>query len=303
MNKKILILSINKDGSQRETLNTFVNNLNIRAEGDFECDVHHYSELEFILGGGDSENDVKINATGKSVLDYDFVYFRTYVGFMEQAVALANILDKHGKRFICSELLIHLTTTKLAQYAILSVNDMPMPHTVYIHPTMYEQSFEKIREVLSVPFIMKAIDGKGGNNNFLVRSEEQFQELYQTHPEKDFIFQEFIRNSGDLRVLVVGSEIKLVIYRARTDDSTHLNNTSRGASAKLLDLSQLSEQVQALSLSAAASLKREIAGVDVMFEEGTDKPYILEVNSSPQIGSGAFVDEKNAVFVELFKNI
>ncbi len=303
MNKKILILSINKDGSQRETLNKFVNNLNIRAEGDFECDVHHYSELEFILGGSDSENDVKISATGKSILNYDFIYFRTFVGFMEQAVALAHILDKHGKHFFCSELLIHLTTTKLAQYAILAVNDVPLPRTLYIYPTMYESAFEKISEVLGVPFVMKATDGTQGINNFLIKSEDEFKEVRRTRPEKDFIFQEFIRNSGDLRVLVVGSEIKLVIYRARTDDSTHLNNTSRGASAKLLDLSQLSEQVQALSLSAAASLKREIAGVDVMFEEGTDKPYILEVNSSPQIGSGAFVDEKIAVFVELFKNI
>lgn len=299
--KKILILSISKDGSQREILDGFALSLNSQSEGAFECEVRHYSELEFIIGDG--ENDVKISGTDRSVLSYDFVYFRTFVGFMEQAVSLAHILSKHEKQFFCSELLIHLTTTKLAQYAILSVNNIPLPRTVYIHPTMYESAFENIREVLAVPFIMKAVDGKGGNNNFLVESKEQFQEIYQTHPKIDFIFQKFIPNSGDLRVLIVGSEIRLVINRARVDDSTHLNNTSQGASAKLLDKGELTDQVQALSLSAAAALKREIAGVDVMFEETTGKPYILEVNSSPQIGSGAFVDEKIEVFVDLFKNI
>ena len=39
-------------------------------------------------------------------------------------------------------------------------------------------------------------------------------------------------------------------------------------------------------------MQREIAGIDVIQDRKTKKWYVLEVNNSPQIRSGAFVDEK-----------
>jgi D-alanine-D-alanine ligase-like ATP-grasp enzyme len=71
-------------------------------------------------------------------------------------------------------------------------------------------------------------------------------------------------------------------------------------------VSDLSEVAIQMSLKAASVLRREIAGVDVMFEDVTNKPYILEVNASPQVGSGAFTEEKLEVyknfFVQVLKN-
>ena len=119
----------------------------------------------------------------------------------------------------------------------------------------------------------------------------------------EFVGQSFIANSGDLRVLVINKSIKLIIGRTRKDDTTHLNNTSQGADARLLDISELSVEAQEMSLKAASVMGREIAGVDVMFEKDTEKPYILEVNASPQVGSGAFTDEKLTVYNEFFKEV
>lgn len=82
-----------------------------------------------------------------------------------------------------------------------------------------------------------------------------------------------------------------------------MNNTSQGGAARLLPIDELTVEQQSLALQAAALMNREIAGVDLMFETGTGHPYILEVNASPQIGSGAFTDEKLAIYSNYFKNM
>ena len=58
-----------------------------------------------------------------------------------------------------------------------------------------------------------------------------------------------------------------------------------------------------IALHAARVMGREVAGVDLMHELGTGKPYILEVNASPQIGTGAFMDEKIEKYCQYFKNM
>jgi len=70
-----------------------------------------------------------------------------------------------------------------------------------------------------------------------------------------------------------------------------------------MDIAEFDEYSRSLSLKAAALMNREVAGVDLMFETGTGKPYILEVNASPQIASGSFAAEKLAVYAQYFKDL
>jgi D-alanine-D-alanine ligase-like ATP-grasp enzyme len=79
-----------------------------------------------------------------------------------------------------------------------------------------------------------------------------------------------------------------------------LNNTSKGATARLLTPDMLTEQHQTIVLAAANVMKRDVAGVDLMLDSETGEPYVLEVNASPQIGSGAYEEEKLAVYTSYF---
>lgn len=299
--KNILVISTAQSTENVAILNDFVEALNQNAKDDFVCEAVSYKDLIYTLDVG--AIDVRIGLSGKSVTRYDFVYFKSFLGFQEQAVALAHILKYKNIPFYCGELLTSLTTTKLAQYAILAVNNLPLPRTMYIYRDQLLEKFQSLTESLGLPFVMKAIDGKGGNSNFLIKTEEEYSATVVANRDIDFIFQEFIANSGDLRVLIVGSKIQLIIQRSRLDDSTHLNNTSQGASAALVDVGSLSDEIQSVCMKAASALSREIAGVDIMFEEGTQRPFILEVNASPQVGSGAFMDEKVEIFTRVFKSL
>jgi D-alanine-D-alanine ligase-like ATP-grasp enzyme len=60
-----------------------------------------------------------------------------------------------------------------------------------------------------------------------------------------------------------------------------------------------------LSQKAADVMRRQVAGVDILQEKSTDKAtgkwYILEVNSSPQLLTKKFSDEKATAMGQYLK--
>lgn len=279
----------------------FVEKLRSRIGDECTVEWHNYHNIRVEFSSGDLK--VYLNQENKLLSDFDFVYFKGFFRNSEIAGVIATYLDQTKTPFVCSELLNHIALTKLGQLTRLSVNNLPIAETIFLQNDTFARSYLQIAEKLSVPFIFKAIDGSGGDENFLIHSEEQFIGALKKFPDLLFIAQKFIDNDSDLRVLVVGSKIELVIKRQRQDKDTHLNNTSQGAKATLVALEDLASEHQELSLKAAKIMGREIAGVDLLFESGTGKPFILEVNASPQIASGAFTKEKLDIYSNYFKNM
>jgi glutathione synthase/RimK-type ligase-like ATP-grasp enzyme len=111
-----------------------------------------------------------------------------------------------------------------------------------------------------------------------------------------YIAQRFIANDGYIRLLVTGREVALAIKRVPSASENplkaHLNQPRGGANASLLALDEIPPHVQDIGIRAAAVMKREIAGIDIIQDRTTKKWYVLEVNNAPQIRSGTFVDEK-----------
>jgi glutathione synthase/RimK-type ligase-like ATP-grasp enzyme len=89
--------------------------------------------------------------------------------------------------------------------------------------------------------------------------------------------------------LIIGNDDPLVIKRTAAE-GTHLNNTSQGGSAELM--AELPEEVISFAKKIASELKMTIAGVDALQNKDTSEYFFLEVNSQPQLVTGAFVPEK-----------
>src|SRR5690606_7203466 len=94
--------------------------------------------------------------------------------------------------------------------------------------------------------------------------------------------------------LVFGKKAELII--GRKSSSTHLNNTSAGGQATLIDATSDNVEVRRLAVKAAVALNRQVAGVDLIQHTGNGKWYILEVNNSPQLAGGAYKDKKLTAF-------
>ena len=161
-------------------------------------------------------------------------------------------------------------------------------------PNKLKGSYERCLAELGLPFILKDTLGRKGNNNYLIKTKEDFDRAIRQASALDvwLIAQKYIPNDCDYRLLVMGGEISLVLKRSRLSNNTHLNNVSYGGSAQLVDLDNLSSQLTNIAAMSAKLLQLQIAGVDIIQDKNTKLWYCLEVNKSPQICTGALTKQK-----------
>jgi glutathione synthase/RimK-type ligase-like ATP-grasp enzyme len=300
MTKRILILASAEEADRIKINDNFVASLQEKLGSEIAIEWCNYADL--LIEFATNSIEVSRLSTGEQLSEFDFVYFKSFFRYSEHAATVAAYLDVQSVPYVCTELRGHIALTKVTQFTRLSLAGIPIAKTVFLHPTAYADQFDLLVEKLGLPFIFKSTDGSGGDENYLIKGKDELHAALTKHSGLHFVAQSFIANDSDLRILIVGGEIQLVIRRTRAGDS-HLNNTSQGGSAELVPVEQLSTEHQTIALAAAKIMNREIAGVDLMFESNSGEPYVLEVNASPQIATGAFEKEKLEVYCNYFKKM
>jgi len=293
---RVLIVSSARNPQYVAMNEAFAAALEQRYGQSLRVQVAHFHDLVFVFEAG-KPRAFLLDEAHTPLDDFDLLYLKSYSGrkgndYVEHAHALAICREVAGLPFIGHEVAQAVSLTKLSQYAKLAAGGFPVPKALFIAPAELTQQYDLVAKTLGVPFILKDIGGFGGQYNFLVKDQQHYDHILAQYPEISFVAQTFIANEGDLRVLTIGGKVRMIIQRKRSDDTTHLNNTSQGADATLLPLNTLDQQATDMAQRAAAVFPREIAGVDIMFEKDTNIPYLLEVNAGPQVASGAFMDEK-----------
>lgn len=83
----------------------------------------------------------------------------------------------------------------------------------------------------------------------------------------------------DLRVVCQFGKVEYVVVRYSKGPITNLHLNNKAGDFDDLDLPQtLSHQIQELCVSATKQLGLQVAGVDVLLEKDSRRPYIIEVN-------------------------
>jgi glutathione synthase/RimK-type ligase-like ATP-grasp enzyme len=258
------------------------------------CYMDH---LGFVIGN--DQTIVVDLPNNKDIRSYDLVFFRGKLAqSMNAAGLVGRYLTEHHVPFTNSTYAASRTVGKLAQMYQLAHIQLPVPKTVSAGADYLPQCIE---DHLSYPVIVKDEHGSHGRNNYLVKSKDQLLHILAQQPDVPFIAQEYIVSDGDYRVLLVGSH-ELIIRRQATGD-THLNNTSQGGTATRVDSDTFPTEIIEASRRFAADCQYEVAGVDVVIDSKTGKYYFLEINSQPQLASGAFVDEKRDLFGQYIKQL
>lgn len=297
---RILIISSAESSENMQLNNNFVTHLNEHLQGDFvEWQNYHNIGLRMDSNG----LEAFLVSSGRSLSDYSAVYFKSIFRYHEQATSIAEALAHNNVHFIGSELKHYIPAYKLSQLSRLARAGLAIPKTLYLPLEHYASHYDQLTKELGSSFIFKAIDGSTGENNYFIHSKEELDAAVRDNPDLHFIAQAFIANESDLRVIMLEDKVMMVIERRRADNTTHLNNTSQGAAASLVDKETVDSEILRVAAQAAKLMHRDVAGVDVMVETGTGVPYILEVNASPQIASGAFEEEKLDAFAEYFRGL
>ena len=185
---------------------------------------------------------------------------------------------------------------------------LPVPETIYGRLAFLRQV---VGERLGFPAVIKRSEGARGERVFLVRNQKQLDSLmeelrFQEKEEgKRFLAQKFVPNRGDLRILVLGGKVLGAIKRVRQKPGEFRNNVSRGGMAFPF---KLTPKLEEIALKAAEIVRLSFAGVDIVLREGDNKPFLFEVNRSPQFkgfaaATGINVADRIAKYLIELKNM
>lgn len=244
-------------------------------------------------------------ASGKLVKNLvDAIYIANWRINPEVAMALVTYAHRHNIPVLNAEIGGYIAMTKLGEFAKMSDQDLPLPDSVFVRHKHLLRMIRRQKLPFAFPFIAKTINGTFGANNWLINSYEQLIEAIDATPESMLVLQQFIANDGDYRVTVFGGKVRMGIWRTRTSDATHVNNTSQGGRGDYIAAEEIPEKIRAIALRAAQAAGRaDIGGVDIVVDSTTDRPYVLEVNKSPQLETGTNVSYKLAHFGDYIEEL
>lgn len=239
-----------------------------------------YKNILFYMPNNGYKN-IHILVDNEDIKSFDKVMFRSAEDFQMISTSIAFYLQKTRIPFSDTYNLNLASGGKLLQTMLMQLNNIPTPKTI-VYTGNLENLYNYLKENLSTPFIMKDIDSARGENNFLIKSESQYLEIVQKNKDLLFMFQEFIPNSFDFRLVTIDNKVKVVKKRTRIDKNTHLNNHSIGGRVDILSKKGFKKEIK-LAEKCAKLYKTEIAGVDIIKSDTDKKLYVLEINRAPQI--------------------
>lgn len=295
--KKVLLISRAKTDKAKQKASDFSDKIQKLSDKEILVENCEISELFFEL----DENNISIYHPQKSfdLRDFDLVIIRHIGNFAVEAHMISTYCEYFGIRYTDTYLNRLLLDNKISTMLHLWCHGIKSwPKTFYGNTTELKRRFSELGNMA----IFKDNEGSKGRLNFLIKSASEIDKILNANPDKKFILQEFIPNSGDLRILIMNGEPTLVIKRSSNSDS-HLNNTSQGGSATILPLGIIEKPLLDLAVNASIFSKLQVAGVDLVQHSQTGHYYLFEINNAPQISSGSFRDEKARAYSKMIKKL
>lgn len=149
---------------------------------------------------------------------------------------------------------------------------------------------------LSNPFIAKPIDGSCGGGVLLLNDKSIIKDA-----PNNYIFQPYIPNDGDWRVVVVGGKSISAIKRlGKIGQAT--NNIATGNFAIKETNLNIIDKIYPLAESVARHLNFDYVGIDVIRDSNSDRYFFLESNERPTFETSQILTGKN-IAQEIIKEL
>lgn len=242
---------------------------------------------DLIITVGDGDFSILDTRGGHDLKEYGMILLRGHVREHFDVVKAVSIYVKSYGVPVLNDYSTFRSSSKLIQAVQFHELSVPVARTIFVTPAVLRMASAF---PLGFPCIMKATYGSHGNHNYLVKDLEDIVRRQAENPGHEFVLQRYVPNDCDYRVLLIGSEFMIIKRTAGV--GSHLNNTSRGGTAELIDGASLPPVIIEQSRRVARKLGMTIAGVDVLYDSVTGTYVFLEINSQPQLMTGACVDEK-----------
>ena len=176
----------------------------------------------------------------------------------------------------------NIHNTKLSDIFFLASKGISVPNTFFQNGLKIDKGkILNIEKICKLPCIYKTVFGSLGSRVHLIDSKNKIEEMIKDNGRYNrYIFQEFISNDFDYRVVVANDRVSSVCKRTRVDDK-YRNNVALGATEEFIDIKDTPKDVLEMAIGASRALKLDWAGIDIVTDNNTNKNYVLEVNRRP----------------------
>lgn len=187
---------------------------------------------------------------------------------------------------------IKVCENKYITSQILEEHDLPVPkYSLVPDISFLDTALEIVGN--KFPLIVKLISGTQGIGVSIVDSYASLKSVYQTikklNPDSEILIQEKINSDYDVRIQVLvkkfnplkekeGNRVILGAMKREAVEKDFRTNYSLGGK---VDTFEITPELEKLAFEASTAVGCHWSGVDIMIDKKTNKPYILEVNSSP----------------------
>lgn len=286
---KLLIIVAKKASDTSTRYGGFVRRI-VKNGGFAYADVDIVALDELLFTVDDTQASVKTLDGRIDLSAYAFVYFKSWQAMPELAAAAAHYLEGLGIPYADHQVR-HEYIAKTTNHMQMWKHKVSAPKTIWGSREILKQYVASLED--DAPLIIKAVHGQKGKDNYLTHSKAEALEALSG--EHDMMIQQYIPNGGDYRIGVYGHQARWAIYR-RSGGTSHLNNTSAGGQAELLEINQVPEAVKRLAEKAADACELAVSGVDVVEHAETKKLYVFEANQGSQIVTGMYTESNMMAF-------
>lgn len=219
----------------------------------------------------------------KDLSQYQLIYLWTVGKRRYEWYVAANYAHQKFGAVIVNQKVIDPTyryfLTPASEYEKQTASGLNYPASAVI---FNYSGFEAVKNQFTFPLIIKTTTGRQGRGVFKVSSPEELKTIIAENKEDSpaFVVRQFIENDGDLRVFTVGYQAIGAMKRTPKLGDFR-SNISQGGEGTSFDLTSRPD-VKTMAEKISELTRTEIAGVDIMLEKNTDRPFLLEINPGPQ---------------------
>jgi len=238
----------------------------------------------YIKNEGDIKTIHNVNDKKGFVIDKNdtFAIVRGSVTRKDSWLNLLSQLEKAGVACINNRESVQMCADKYRSYLRLAEYGLNQPTTILIpNKDAVKQAVKNLKT--DYPIIMKTLRGSKGVGVLFVESEKGLdsiaQLIYKETDDVELLIQEYIQTEFDIRVLVLGGKV-FASMRRDVIKGDFRSNFSQGGKVKMF---KLTEQEIEDCVLAAKAVNGHYCAVDFIpaNDRNKERPYILEVNSSP----------------------
>ena len=226
-------------------------------------------------------------------------------GSSEQVYRFADTVRLQDVYTVNSRLTHLLCDDKWLNYVVMKKDGLNQPKTALIKSERtLDVSLKQIGN--KFPILLKTAKGTQGIGVIFIESEKSLiatlQLINKLDENSGVLIQEYIKTDYDARVMVFDNEVVATLKRPVLKGDFR-SNISQGVEPTKLELTDLERSE---CIKAAKSVKGKWLGVDFIPSKNreTEKPYIIEINSSPGTGHINELNNINIhkIILQHFKN-